>query len=316
MRRRMRMERRADEEKGGVREEREGEVYKGGESEVEGRRGEALMKMFLSLGAALLVYDLGKQAGLWAVSLVPGLLPEGPTEETQALRYGVCSMAMQLSGGGLCAFLWRKQLFRGRRVHSQGKNPESGEGTAREKIGKTAAFLCLAVTSALGLNMLFSLLRLARLSGAFQETAASQAAVPLLLGLLLYGFAAPLSEELVFRGIVYGQTRKTLGCGGAMALSALVFGIYHGNPVQGIYAFLLGLLLALVYERAGGLRAAVLFHGLGNLAVYWLIDIRRLSLGPPALTALCAALALIAAGCFAVCFGKFKPEKGSSITEQ
>jgi len=50
----------------------------------------------------------------------------------------------------------------------------------------------------------------------------------------------------------------------AVIISALMFGLYHGNLVQGIYAFIMGCLLALVYEWTGSFAAPVLFHMIAN----------------------------------------------------
>lgn len=41
-------------------------------------------------------------------------------------------------------------------------------------------------------------------------------------------------------------------------------GVFHGNLVQRIYGFAMGLLLALVYETYGGLRASKWFHAMEN----------------------------------------------------
>ena len=51
----------------------------------------------------------------------------------------------------------------------------------------------------------------------------------------------------------------------AIVISALIFGIIHGNVVQGIYAFIIGICLAYIYERYNTLLAAVLFHMSANL---------------------------------------------------
>lgn len=44
-----------------------------------------------------------------------------------------------------------------------------------------------------------------------------------------------------------------------------VFGIYHGNVPQGIYAFLLGLLMVYLREQYQTLLAPVLFHMSANV---------------------------------------------------
>ena len=247
-----------------------------------------------TLIAALLLYEIGKLAGALAAQLLLPVSGEGGR-----------SLLMQIAGGGLVYLIWRRELG----------------AEKRKPVGKAGIWmLLLSVTSALGLNLLLALSQITTLSGSFQETAAAQAAVPVWLGIVLYGLAAPFSEELLFRGIFYRKAREAFG--GKMAgeterqnravrarraaavVSSLMFGIYHGNLVQGIYAFLIGMLLCLVYERTGRLLAAALFHGAGNLAVYLLIDVagigEYLSFG--AAVGLCALLLAAAALCLKPCF--------------
>ena len=69
---------------------------------------------------------------------------------------------------------------------------------------------------------------------------------PVWLGIISYGILAPLGEEIVFRGVVYGQLRKVLKVPYAVVLSGLAFGLFHGNLVQAVYATVIGCLLALV----------------------------------------------------------------------
>ena len=75
----------------------------------------------------------------------------------------------------------------------------------------------------------------------------------------------PLTEELVFRGIGYWRLRKTLPFLWAVFFSAIYFGLYHGNFTQGIYACLLGVLLAFLFEWTSSLFAVWCFHGAANL---------------------------------------------------
>ena len=67
------------------------------------------------------------------------------------------------------------------------------------------------------------------------------------------------------RGI-YAVFRRWLGVTPAAFLSALAFGLYHGNWIQGIYGFVFGLLLAWGYESSsfGKYRMVVLMHGAAN----------------------------------------------------
>lgn len=88
---------------------------------------------------------------------------------------------------------------------------------------------------------------------------------PLWQQLLLMGFASPLSEELLFRGVIFERLRLALPFFWAAILSAAFFGLVHGNWPQGIYAAIMGLLLAWLYEKKNRLWEPVLFHGTANL---------------------------------------------------
>lgn len=77
---------------------------------------------------------------------------------------------------------------------------------------------------------------------------------------------APMVEEAVFRLGIYGLLRRKLMPKAAAFLSALAFGFYHGNMIQGLYAFLMGVFLAWGYEKCpwGKYRMAVLMHTAAN----------------------------------------------------
>lgn len=121
---------------------------------------------------------------------------------------------------------------------------------------------------ALFLNIVIANLGLVSTSETYKDVAATQYSVPLWLGLLHYGLLKPMEEELVFRGLVYGRMRRYFSRAVAIPISALVFGAYHGNIVQLIYAFLMGSLLAYVFERYKSLKASFLVHSCANVAVY------------------------------------------------
>ena len=75
---------------------------------------------------------------------------------------------------------------------------------------------------------------------------------------------APLAEELLFRGLLYGRLRKILKVVPAMLISSLMFGIIHGNIIQGIYATLIGLICAYVYEKFKSIWAPIILHAAAN----------------------------------------------------
>lgn len=82
----------------------------------------------------------------------------------------------------------------------------------------------------------------------------------MILAYISVGILAPAAEELAFRGLVYRRVRDYMDVKWAIIISSLLFGLYHGNVVQFIYAALLGVALAAVYERYKTLWAPVLAH--------------------------------------------------------
>lgn len=80
------------------------------------------------------------------------------------------------------------------------------------------------------------------------------------LEIVSLGILAPIVEELIFRGLMYTQLSEYMKKSRAVVLAAVLFGAYHGNLLQGIYAAALGLLMIYVYERFHTLIAPILFH--------------------------------------------------------
>lgn len=123
----------------------------------------------------------------------------------------------------------------------------------------------LGMAASISLNDWIALSGIITIFDGFEEVAEALYGGSLLIEFLAIAVAAPLIEELIFRGLVYQRIRKLFGVRMAVILSALYFGVYHMNVVQGIYAFLLGILLAWVYEKYQTLWAPVLFHASANL---------------------------------------------------
>ena len=79
------------------------------------------------------------------------------------------------------------------------------------------------------------------------------------------GLAAPLGEEMYFRGRLLDLLDARLGRGGAAILTALAFAALHGIPVLLPIYFVFGLMLAGLRRMSGGLVAPVLAHAINNL---------------------------------------------------
>lgn len=122
--------------------------------------------------------------------------------------------------------------------------------------------------SALFFNVLFSYLKITESSQSYTEVANRQFALPLWMGLIIYGILSPIAEEVVFRGIVYNSLYRDFGRAAAIIGSALFFGIYHGNMVQALYGFILGLFMAVFYAKYGSFIVPVIFHSAANICIY------------------------------------------------
>lgn len=78
--------------------------------------------------------------------------------------------------------------------------------------------------------------------------------------------AAPLVEELLFRGILFRGLRRSFRAVWAVLASAAVFAIVH-PPVSWIPVFGLGVITALAVERTRSVWSAVLVHAIYNATV-------------------------------------------------
>ena len=87
------------------------------------------------------------------------------------------------------------------------------------------------------------------------------------LVLIAAGIGAPIAEECLFRGLLYGALRRTaLGIGGAAAITAILWALLHASySAYGIAAItLIGIYLALVREKTGTLLVPMVCHGFYN----------------------------------------------------
>lgn len=82
--------------------------------------------------------------------------------------------------------------------------------------------------------------------------------------LFLAGFAAPLGEELLFRGVLYSFLRERWGVWLSVLVSSFLFGLIHGNIAVGLTGFLLGIVAAIVFECSKSLWTAVIVHSINN----------------------------------------------------
>ena len=91
---------------------------------------------------------------------------------------------------------------------------------------------------------------------------------PFVPGLLLFVFLSPLVEEMTFRWLTFGRIRKNINVPAALVVSSLFFGVIHGDAVKAVYAFIMGFIMALIYQLSGTFVLAVVFHMAANAFIF------------------------------------------------
>lgn len=87
----------------------------------------------------------------------------------------------------------------------------------------------------------------------------------ILISILTVGIIAPIAEEFLFRGIIYNTLKKKISIKWVIVIQAILFGVFHGNIIQGTYATLLGLVFGYVTYKTKSLWPAIIMHMANNL---------------------------------------------------
>lgn len=148
--------------------------------------------------------------------------------------------------------------------------PKTKEKGTAFKLTEWLAWCMLSVVLALGLNFIFAGMGWLSSSSSYQEVADNLYAVGIPMGLMLYGICSPITEELLFRGIIFNEVKGFMKPFGAALLSSALFGIYHGNVVQMTYSAIIGMVFAYAYQFSGQFAVPVVLHGLINTVVFLL----------------------------------------------
>lgn len=87
----------------------------------------------------------------------------------------------------------------------------------------------------------------------------------LILNLLLAGVFAPLVEETLFRGVIFGSLQAYFGKWTAATISAVIFSALHFQAYGFFPRFILGIVLVYLYDKYKSLYPSVALHALNNL---------------------------------------------------
>lgn len=226
-------------------------------------------KHFSRLG---LMFFLGSIV-IYAVQLIPMVLikwlkPEWLENGNLALMIGV--LPMYLIGMPVLILLVKKIPAEVPERHSM----NAGHFTL-------SAIICFALvylTNGLG-NILTLFISILKGSVVQNQVLNVTSSVSMWVIVLYMVICAPIMEEYVFRKLIADRCVR-YGQAVAVLMSGLMFGLFHGNLNQFIYAFVLGVFLAFLYVKTGNLKITIALHMLinfmGGAVSTWLM--RRIDL--------------------------------------
>jgi CAAX protease family protein len=202
----------------------------------------ALLGVFLALGTGIVL-------GIPAIVIDK---PEGADLSSWA------NAAVQL--GTAAGFLMVPMLIAAQRGASS-----FGQVLARLGVRRFRPSALKWMAAAIGAYLLFAVLYALAIGEPHQEDIADKlGAIP--VQIFLIAIAAPISEEVCFRGMLFGGLRERWPRIGGALLSAIIFGGLHATT--GVTAVpplvFFGFTLALLYEKTGSIVPGILLHMLNN----------------------------------------------------
>ncbi len=81
--------------------------------------------------------------------------------------------------------------------------------------------------------------------------------------------AAPIFEELIYRGIILDGLLKRYSAFTAILVSSILFGLIHLNPWQFVAGFIFGIFAGWIYYRTRNLTLTMILHAITNLVGYF-----------------------------------------------
>jgi len=211
------------------------------------------MGMLLHIAFMLLLFQLViwglAWAGVWTVDVPNGGLSGGQYDVLYAAVYAVAMGVPLWIAAGI--FRWKENPFPAKRT------------TPGAVIVVALGGLALCMAANLATDAMASLFQAGGVSLPAPPVVSTTTAGNLWVNLLIFALLPAILEEMVFRGFVLGALRP-FGDTFAIVVSAALFGLMHTQPLQGFFAFLMGLVLGYVFVRTGNLWLASLLHFTNN----------------------------------------------------
>lgn len=227
-----------------------------------------LRRSFSRVGWILLIYYAIMNVAVFLWSFVDGLIQImqqmmsgsilDPNVMMEALNEG-WGYVLAVAAGLLVLLIWKKPRYWKEEIWAKGMPMKCGTFWALLCIFLSCQMLYQVLVTAAELTLnAFGLTLMEGLEAMSADT--DQFSMFLYAGIL-----APISEEILFRGLVQ-RTLVPYGKKFAIFCSAFAFGLFHGNLFQSPYAFLVGLVLGYVACEYS-IAWAMVLHMVNNLVI-------------------------------------------------
>ncbi len=212
------------------------------------------LKTLIRILVILILYFLSQAVVMTVFAAIGGMGVQGDIQGAMEAFLAEKTSLISLTHNALvilCLLLYRRKNAAVKEAMSLGAL----------SLKESAICLCAGICFAFVVSMLLSLLPIPEEMMSSYTTALEQnitgSPIEKLLSVAIF---APVAEELLFRGAIYGSFKRTSRRFIAIAASCALFGLMHQDPLWIIYAALMGLGLTLTLDAYGTLLAPILLH--------------------------------------------------------
>ncbi|RIK09432.1 MAG: hypothetical protein DCC49_06170 [Acidobacteria bacterium] len=146
-----------------------------------------------------------------------------------------------------------------------------GEIWLQKPKGRVSRAILIGIVAGIGLQvaviaLIFTVGRLvpsfdtSQISGTIEKTIGDAPLLPKLALALIAGIMAPVSEELLYRGMLFAAVSRRTGRVVGLILSSALFGLAHLNLYSFILLFAVGIVLTLLVMRTESLVSSIAAH--------------------------------------------------------
>lgn len=128
-------------------------------------------------------------------------------------------------------------------------------------------YIAIIAASSIALNLLFTRFLPFLQTEGFSEARNDLMGGELFVLIMSNVVVSPVLEELLYRGAVQRSFEAAINPTAAIFLSAGLFGLFHFNLLQFLYALCCGIIIGFSYKKTGNILVPIFGHSIANLVV-------------------------------------------------